>query len=497
MVSNNQLINDTDENLLQKYSLDKDKEALEVLLARHMTSAYHLAFKYMKNQADAEDVVQKAFVRIMRFSRDQNQPGLVKAWIMKTVINTSKSEIRDLVRHRRRVHAKPILEATQPTQSLDILDDANELRKKLLRAIDQLPEHFRLPIWLTHYENMSVREVSVALDRPEQTVRTQISRGLEKLQNALKNYESQFTAVTIIAILSECKKIDKVPISLHEKINSLSSIKISTRIATNLVSKKSIFVSMILPFTCLLILAFLSFQWWSYMEDKENLISSGMTTIINNPNLKAATTPSLDLFCDFESKELPIWITVVSGEVLLSKDKDKYGKYLKFDSNNEFKLKLNIPKQNKPFKVSFDIKPKVRGGTKYAIFGLSESFNIAANFLIQGINLNFTNWNQFEIIIQKNTQAIFVNKRLILVAITKEDYPDPAFIKLKNLFGRLDNVLIQSIDEKETGEYSKCIEISNQYKGNEPFKMDIDSPLPNITKEKVIVQWTNEFFSKE
>ena len=204
-------LGETDENLLRLFTNSQEKAALEVLFDRHMASAYHLAYKYMHNQADAEDVVQKAFIKIMRFSADQNQPEMVKAWIMKTVINTSKNEIRDLIRHRRRILAKPFQETTAGPE---LAEDANELRKILVTAIEQLPEHFRLPIWLTHYENMSIKEVSDCLGKPEKTIRTQISRGLEKLEIALKGRGSYINGINIIALLAECKSIDKVPKTL-------------------------------------------------------------------------------------------------------------------------------------------------------------------------------------------------------------------------------------------------------------------------------------------
>lgn len=92
---------ESDENLLLLFTKSKNREALDTLFERHMASAYHIAFKYMHNQADAEDVVQKAFINVMRFADNQNQPGMVKAWIMKTVINTSKNEIKYLIRQRK------------------------------------------------------------------------------------------------------------------------------------------------------------------------------------------------------------------------------------------------------------------------------------------------------------------------------------------------------------------------------------------------------------
>lgn len=489
MENKTQLIDETDENLLQLYTLKKDKDALEVLFSRHMTSAYHLAFKYLKNKADAEDVVQKAFIRIMRFSADQNQSGLVKAWIMKTVINTSKSEMRDKIRHRRRVNAKPYIESTQPSQSLDLIEDANDLRKKLVKAIDQLPEHFRLPIWLTHYENMSVKEVSEVLEKPEQTIRTQISRGLEKLQISLKTYKAQINAMNIIAILSECKKNEVAPISLQEKIRSISMMKVSARISPKIDGQKSIYHNLLLTCTSVFLIGITGYLWWANTKNNEESTNIEKPLMTKNDEFKLDSLPSLNLLCEFNSNVLPNWLTVITGEVQVSHDNDKYGKYLKFDGKDEFKLKLNVPKQSKPFKVSYNIRPKKFTGEMYGIHGLTEYFNGSVTFMIQDSSFSTTNWNHIEIISQKNIQTVFVNQKIYLICVTEEDFPEPAFIKLTNVFGLMDNVLIKTISENETKDYSKFIAIANLHKDKAPFEMEIDSLLPDITIEKIRVKW--------
>lgn len=467
---------ESDENLLLLFSNSKDKVALEVLFNRHMTSAYYLALKYMRNQADAEDVVQKAFINIMRFASHQNQQGKVRAWIMKTVINTSKNEIQTLVIHRKHIQKKS---TQQSVVCEDQHPDSDELRKTLVAAIENLPEHFRLPIWLTHYEDMSIKEVADCLGKPEKTIRTQIARGLEKLEQALKGQLSNINAMGIIAILADCKLNDKPPLTLAYKINSISSMKISARMMPQALRQKYFLSTYLLPSFCILLLSVIGYYWWQnhlgLSRKTANILAktSSINEVNNLPN-----NEKLDLFTDFNSGVLPEWCNFEKGEFNLSDKKNGYGYFLKSDISNFFVLHLKISPQTKPFVASYDIMPSLGKETFPRFYSLSGGDKKNMITFCYDIPLNLNQWNHVEIIAQDNVESMWFNGLLKMVVVSDKAYEYPYQIACADFVAKIDNLKVISLETNKVPEFSKFINIANQMKNSTPpFSTQIPSPI--------------------
>lgn len=487
MMNKQQLLGESDENLLQLFSNSKENLAIEVLFERYVSSAYHLAFKYMHNQADAEDVVQKSFIKIMRFSADQNQPEMVKAWIMKTVINTSKNEIRDLIRHRRRINAKPVQENLA---SPETVEDTNELRKILVAAIQQLPEHFRLPIWLTHYENMSVKEVSDCLGKPEKTIRTQISRGLEKLELALKGRSSYLNSTNILALLAECKSIDKAPVTLYEKLNTISNMKISANLAPKPVAPLSISSSMIMPILAAIVIGISCFFWWQNGKSTEFSNVTNKPIQITNKINALNSSEELNYFCDFSTNEIPSWCAAISGTSKILNDSVKNEQYLKIEGEEDFVLKLNIPIQKKPYKVSYDFIPKVFTNQFYSMQKLTAESHGLVIFKFDELPLK-DEWAHIEIVTYENVRSIWVNKKLALLSINVKEYLEPVNIELGGVNGGLDNIKVESIQNSYLKDISKCLDLAEKLRTSGKNEMQIPSPYPEIKEGMVKVYVIN------
>ena len=482
MDKNIEYLEKSDEDLLLLFTLNNNKEALSALFERHMKSAYYLALKYMRNQADAEDVVQKAFINIMRFAKNQNQQGKVRAWIMKSIINTSKNELQHMMVNRKHLQNK-----SKVNDNLNDQDEveSNELKKTLLSALDELPEHFRVPIWLTHYENMSVKEISDCLGKPERTIRTHLSRGLSKLEEILKHQFSYINSMMIIGVLSECQKADQAPQTLLEKVNAISSIKDSARFLPP-TSKSSSFVKLfIYPVIGLISLGLLGFLLFKLNNKSSNITS---TNAKDNLIDSALTSQDLELFANFNDGIIPDWCSVISVDKVLHNDQDSYKSYLKSDSSNKIVLNLLIPNQTKPFKVTYELNPKSIPKLVPSFHSISGNKKELITFSYKTL-LNENHWNSIQVVVQENFVSTWVNNQLLMVAYSKKKFENDYFIALLNMISKLDNLKIKRIENSETFNFSKLNEIANTINLENPGEKQIQSPIPEINPGPVSVYW--------
>ena len=144
---------------------------LEDIYQRHVDMLYRVAYSFMKNGADAEDMVQETFLRLMRSGTVFESAQHEKAWLIVTARNVCKNE---LARARRR--EVPLEEAEAHY--------VPELSDTLL-ALRSLPEKYRLPLYLYYYEGYSTAETAELLGKPAATVRSDLRRGRERMKALL------------------------------------------------------------------------------------------------------------------------------------------------------------------------------------------------------------------------------------------------------------------------------------------------------------------------
>ena len=155
----------------------------------HLNAAYSLARYLTRNDHDAEDVVQDAYLRAFTY-RDSFRGGgteSARAWLLTIVRNTAYS-------WRRREGGPALVTEFDEAQHSDsvaeehpeaaLLRDA--ARQSLSRAIDQLPPEFREVIVLRELEGLSYREIGEVVGVPTGTVMSRLSRARERLQQALR-----------------------------------------------------------------------------------------------------------------------------------------------------------------------------------------------------------------------------------------------------------------------------------------------------------------------
>lgn len=165
---------------------ERKKLALfERIVTPHAVAAYNLARWLMRNDQDAEDVVQEASIRAFR-AIDGYQGGDSKAWLLAIVRNTSYTNL-----NRKRSHDLTIalddtmmdIPADAPGPESLLLKRAD--REALMQAIERLPTEYREVVVLRDMEDLSYKEIAAIAGLPIGTVMSRLARARRRLQQSL------------------------------------------------------------------------------------------------------------------------------------------------------------------------------------------------------------------------------------------------------------------------------------------------------------------------
>jgi len=203
-----------DAALLRAYSERGDRQAMNVLFARHADAAYRVALRCCRNAADAEDAVQTAFIEVLRHSAKYRGESAVRAWIFGFVVNAT--------RHKAREEGRRAAREEKASVSGEVAADDRALQDAVRHAVHDLPEHYRLPVWLHYCEGLSSPEVADALSLSENTVRSQLSRGVEELRSALATTGMALTPVALVGTLAVVA-VESAPATLTSSLSGLAS----------------------------------------------------------------------------------------------------------------------------------------------------------------------------------------------------------------------------------------------------------------------------------
>ncbi len=161
--------------------------SFEAVILPHLDAAYTLARYLMRDPHDAEDAVQDACLRALRYF-DTFRGGDARAWLLAIVRNRCLS-LRDERRSRHDRSAVVFDETLHSDESDAEPTDAATLRMATREALEdalrRLPEEFREVIVLRELQEMSYREISEITGVPIGTVMSRLSRARQRLQHAL------------------------------------------------------------------------------------------------------------------------------------------------------------------------------------------------------------------------------------------------------------------------------------------------------------------------
>ncbi|MEZ5166674.1 MAG: sigma-70 family RNA polymerase sigma factor [Acidimicrobiales bacterium] len=160
----------------------RSKEWLATVFDRDVDAAFHVAAWIVWNTADAQDVVQTAFVRAARNVDQLRDPGKVRAWLLRITYHEALAVLRRRARpHRSRRPRAGDLRDPGPEE----LVMAGERARIVRDAIQALPVRLRVAFVLRDVEELPMADVAAVLDIGESAAKMRVSRARESLRVAL------------------------------------------------------------------------------------------------------------------------------------------------------------------------------------------------------------------------------------------------------------------------------------------------------------------------
>lgn len=173
-----------------------DKSACNACINAHAPAVYRLALRLMRNEAEAQEVMQETFLKAFRAIDSFDSRSELTTWLYRIAYNTALMRLR-----------RPVAE-TRSVEELSEPDDGNlvpealfdwcclperdqettEAKTELERAIGELPEKLRVVFVLRELEELPTAAVADSLQVSEDVVKTRLHRARQKLREALTGY---------------------------------------------------------------------------------------------------------------------------------------------------------------------------------------------------------------------------------------------------------------------------------------------------------------------
>ena len=151
----------------------------ERLLSQHGDSILRLAYAYLHNMSDAEDVLQDTLLQFLKTAPVLENPDHEKAWLLRVAVNRAKDITRSFWR-RNKISIEEYAEE---------IPFENQEDRELFEAVMKLPEKYRDVIHLYYYEELSVKEIAGILGASQGSVKMRLSRGRSFLRDVFKEEE--------------------------------------------------------------------------------------------------------------------------------------------------------------------------------------------------------------------------------------------------------------------------------------------------------------------
>ncbi len=172
------------------------RKSFEAEALPHMDALYRTALRMTKNSGDAEDLVQESLVKAYRFWDKFEEGSNCRAWLFKIMTNIFINDYRAKSRAPQAVDVDDIddnylynmLADGKPNQNPEQQLFAKLFDDDIRRAIEDLPDDFRVVVVLSFLEGFSYQEIAEIIDLQLGTVKSRLHRGRKILQKQLLDY---------------------------------------------------------------------------------------------------------------------------------------------------------------------------------------------------------------------------------------------------------------------------------------------------------------------
>lgn len=168
-----------DEEYMRQLSYGYDS-AFDTLVFRYHKPLYGYLYRLVQDEKLAEDMVQDTFMKIYQQGKKGVVPDSFKSWMYKIATNICKDYWRKASTQREFTTDKSLEEG----KVSHIIDRQLE-RQWMIDSLDQLSPDYRMVLYLRFYQELTYAEIAVVMEKPLNTVKTWMSRGLKQLERIL------------------------------------------------------------------------------------------------------------------------------------------------------------------------------------------------------------------------------------------------------------------------------------------------------------------------
>jgi RNA polymerase sigma-70 factor (ECF subfamily) len=184
-----------------------DELALADLADAYSSKIYQLAFRYLRNKEDAEEITQDVLFKVYRKVADFRGDAQLSSWIYRITFNAAMSRLRTARYQRAQAEDRRAAVAAEEDGAIasrtpdvadwsDMADERvlrTQLRQRVFRAILALPAIYRAPVMLRDIQGMSTEEASAMLKVKDQTLKSRLHRGRLILRKQLADFAGGLT----------------------------------------------------------------------------------------------------------------------------------------------------------------------------------------------------------------------------------------------------------------------------------------------------------------
>jgi RNA polymerase sigma-70 factor (ECF subfamily) len=166
-------------------------EIITALVAEYSTTLYRVAYSVTRNSAEAEDIVQETFLRVLKHQGKLDEIRDARVWLVRIAWNLSLDRKR---RSKARPETEDIADLVRTLASAERRADeeviSSQEHARVLALIDQLPEKERQALLLSALEELSTSEIASICSTTESSIRSRIFRARRELAELLNKQRS-------------------------------------------------------------------------------------------------------------------------------------------------------------------------------------------------------------------------------------------------------------------------------------------------------------------